>query len=185
MSDPSGNAAVYSDGEYQGDIPPDHPAYNSNDHRAWQDALGYGGYGSDGYGFDGGDEFQLPSENGLASSNIQARISTKAFKVIDKTARTCASSKGCDRFLDPAVKLLDNLFKVKLTRGLDRLGRLLKGRGKTVEKLPEVAQKMRPHRHHLFSRNFREFFKGRGINIDHYTVTLGRTAHLKGCTVRA
>ncbi len=34
--------------------------------------------------------------------------------------------------------------------------------------------------HHIFPQQFRKFFVSRGINIEDYTVTLGRTTHLKG-----
>lgn len=34
--------------------------------------------------------------------------------------------------------------------------------------------------HHIFPRQFMGFFSELGINIDDYTVTLGRTTHLQG-----
>jgi Predicted lipoprotein of unknown function (DUF2380) len=34
--------------------------------------------------------------------------------------------------------------------------------------------------HHIFPRQFEDYFDARGINIDDYTVTLGQTQHLQG-----
>jgi hypothetical protein len=34
--------------------------------------------------------------------------------------------------------------------------------------------------HHIFPRQFDDYFKQRGIDIDDYTVTLGQTQHLQG-----
>ncbi len=40
------------------------------------------------------------------------------------------------------------------------------------------ASRLVVHKHHLFSQQFKGFFKNAGIDIDNYTVALGRTVHL-------
>ncbi|MEW6183575.1 MAG: PQQ-binding-like beta-propeller repeat protein [Bacillota bacterium] len=47
-----------------------------------------------------------------------------------------------------------------------------------VAKTANVITKI--HKHHIYPREFRSFFRSRGINIDKYTIELDKSVHLRG-----
>jgi hypothetical protein len=49
-----------------------------------------------------------------------------------------------------------------------------------LKSAPLLLKSPRMMDHHLFPRQFKEFFSSRGINIDAHTVSLGDVSHLKG-----